>query len=122
MKMSRLTGAVQSGRMIDRLAMGMAVTSTLAVISTGAAQPLLSDNFDSFPFRIKVTNIGAANGYNFKFSASGGPVDFKAIFGFDYSTVSYPTNIPPAPHSSGTTKGLYLTVNKDGIGAVAALN
>jgi hexosaminidase len=83
---------------------------------------LFSDDFDSYPSPILVTNVGAINGYNLKFSAPGGAVDCKAIFGFDYSTVSYPTNIPSAPHSAGTTKGLYLTVNKDFVGAVAALN
>src|SRR5262245_47865413 len=121
MKMSRLTGRVQTGR-TRRLAVRIAFLSMLAVISTGTAQPLFSDNFDSVPSPIIVTNVGATNGYNFKYTASGGTFDFKAIFCFDYSTVSYPTNIPSAPHSSGTTEGLYLTVNKDVIGAVAALN
>jgi hexosaminidase len=86
------------------------------------AQTLFSDNFDSYGSPVTVTNVGATNGYNLKFSAALGPPDFKAIFGFDYSAVTYPTNIPPAPHSAGTSKGLYLTVNKDSIGAVAAVN
>src|SRR5215831_11128759 len=92
------------------------------IANRSSAQTLFSDNFDSYPTPVTVTNIGNTNGYNLKFSASLGPLDFKAIFGFDYSTVSYPTNIPSAPHSSGTTKGLYLTANKDAIGAVAAIN
>jgi hypothetical protein len=103
---------------------GLAVVflSTLTTLSAAAAQPLFSDNFDSLPSPITATNTGTTNGYTIKFSAPLGPVDFKAIFGFDYSAVTYPTNIPSAPHSSGTTKGLYLTANKDAIGAVAAVN
>jgi hypothetical protein len=70
-----------------------------------------------------VTNIGTTNGYKIVFRAATGPIDFKAIFGFDYSTVTYPTSIPSAPNSLGrTTKGLFLTVNKDATGAVAAVN
>jgi hexosaminidase len=99
-----------------------AVILVTAGVSTGESQVLFSDNFDSYPSPVIVTNVGATNAYNLNFSASGGAVDCKAIFGFDYSTVSYPTNIPSAPHSGGTTKGLYLTVNKDAVGAVAALN
>src|SRR6476620_11523582 len=86
------------------------------------AQILFSDNFDSYGSPSIVTNTTATNGYNLKFSAALGPQDFKAIFGFDYSAVTYPTNIPSAPHSTGTSKGLYLAVNKDSIGAVAAIN
>jgi hexosaminidase len=102
--------------------LGLAFLASYTFLSTSAAQPLFSDNFDSLASPIVVTNSGTTNGYNLKFSAALGPEDFKAIFGFDYSTVTYPTNIPPAPHSSGTTKGLYLTVNKDSIAAVAAVN
>ena len=94
----------------------------LAIASAVEAQPLFSDNFDSLAAPIVTTNTGVTNGYNLKFNAVAGPVDFKAIFGFDYSTVTYPTNVPSAPHSSGTTKGLYLTANKDSIGSVAAVN
>src|SRR5215469_1906350 len=102
--------------------LGLAFLAFFTFLSTGAGQPLFSDNFDSLASPIIVTNSGTTNGYNLKFSAALGPEDFKAIFGFDYSAVTYPTNIPPAPHSSGTTKGLYLTVNKDSIAAVAAVN
>lgn len=86
------------------------------------AQTLFSDNFDSYATPVTVTNVGTTNGYSLKFSAALGPTDFKTIFGFNYSTVTYPTNIPSAPHSSGTTKALYLTANKDSIGGVAAVN
>lgn len=104
------------------LVLGLAFLTSFTFFSAATAQPLFSDNFDSLSSPIVVTNSGTTNGYNLKFSAALGPEDFKAIFGFDYSTVTYPTNIPPAPHSSGTTKGLYLTVNKDSIAAVAAVN
>src|SRR5690349_16538262 len=85
-------------------------------------QTLFSDNFDAYGAPVTVTNAGVTNGYTIRTTAAFGPSDFKAIFGFDYSTVTYPTNIPVAPHSAGTSKALYLTANKDGIGAVAAVN
>jgi hypothetical protein len=46
------------------------------------------------------------------------PVDYTATFAYDYSALG----IPPAPHSSGDTLGLYLTVNKDTTAAAAAVN
>ena len=46
------------------------------------------------------------------------PSDYTAQFAYDYSSQS----IPPAPHSSGDTHGLFLTVNKDATGAAAAVN
>src|SRR5438067_6398711 len=96
----------------DCFALALAFAWLVTVVSTGRTQTLFSDNFDSFVSPVTVTNSGTTNGYNIKFSAALGPQDFKAIFGFDYSAVSYPTNIPFAPHSSGTSKGLYLTANK----------
>ena len=88
------------------------------------AQVLFSDNFDSFSSPSTITSGGSANGYSIRFSAVSGPEDFTATFGFDYSTVSFPVSIPPAPHSTGgTTKGLYLTANKaDTTGVAAAVN
>jgi len=95
-----------------------------SVISADAALAFgFVDNFDGYVTPVTVTNIGSTNGYKIFFNAASGPLDFSAIFGFDYSTVTFPTNIIPAPHSTGgTTKGLYLTVNKDGNGQVAAVN
>src|SRR5436305_12556098 len=104
MKTSRLMEA-QSTR---GFALGLCCLSMLMINSIAGAQPLFSDNFDSLGSPIIATNTGATYWYNLKFSAVAGPVDFKVIFGFDYSTVNYPTNIPSAPHSSGTSKGLYL--------------
>lgn len=83
----------------------------------------LSDDFDSYATPVIVTNTTITNGYKIVFNAASGPVDFKAIFGFDYSTVTYPTTIPPAPNTlGGTTRGLYLAVNKDTTAAAAAVN
>lgn len=94
------------------------ITSALASVSFG-----FSDNFDSYGTPSLVTAAGTTNGYKIVYRTAAGPVDFKAIFGFDYSTVTYPTNIPSAPHSvGGTTKGLYLTVNKDATAGAAAVN
>jgi photosystem II stability/assembly factor-like uncharacterized protein len=81
------------------------------------------DDFDGYVAPVVITNPATTNGYNIFFGAASGGYDFKAVFGFDYSMVVFPTNIPPAPHSSGTTKGLYLTVNKsDATAAAAAIN
>src|SRR5262245_3349380 len=60
----------------------------------------------------------SANWSVFGISATGATNDYTAQFAFDYSTQAYRFNgvtnhVPAAPHSSGTTKGLKLTVNKD---------
>ncbi|MBW8863530.1 MAG: immunoglobulin domain-containing protein [Verrucomicrobia bacterium] len=94
------------------------VTSSVALL----ALSFLAD-FDSYATPSIVTNVGTTDGYKIFFGADSGPVDFKAIFGFDYSTVTLPTNIPSAPHSiGGTTKGLYLSVNKDATGIAAGVD
>jgi len=87
------------------------------------AQILFSDNFDSFSTPVTVIAPATTNGYKIVFGPSTSAVDFSAVFGFDYSTVTTPTTIPSAPNSAGgTTKGLLLTVNKDATGAAAAVN
>ena len=87
------------------------------------AQILFSDNFDSYSTPSTVIATATTNGYKIVFGPSTSAVDFKAVFGFDYSTVTTPTPIPSAPNSTGgTTKGLLLTVNKDATGAAAAVN
>jgi len=95
------------------------VTSSVAVLGL-----TLADDFDSYVSTSVVTNTGITNGYKILFGAASGGIDFKAVFGFDYSTVKVPTNIPSAPHSTGgTTRGLYLTVNKaDATAQAAAVN
>jgi hexosaminidase len=103
-------------------ALAFCIAFLVATASSINAQTLFSDNFDSYAIPVTVTNAVTTNGYVIRTTAAFGPQDFKAIFGFDYSTISYPTNIPSAPHAAGTKKALYLTANKDGIGAVAAVN
>lgn len=95
-----------------------------SAISSDAVLALrFADDFDNYPAPVTVTSPATTNGYNILFNAASGPVDFTAIFGFDYSTVTFPTNIISAPHSTGgTTKGLYLTVNKDANGQTSAVN
>ena len=95
------------------------VTSSVAGLTLGFA-----DDFDNYSSPSTVTAAGKTNGYKIFFGAASGGVDFMAIFGFDYSTVTSPTTIPSAPHSSGgTTRGLFLTANKfDATPAVAAVN
>jgi photosystem II stability/assembly factor-like uncharacterized protein len=93
-------------------------TGSLAWLSLGFAE-----DFDSYPVPVTITAPATTNGYRIFFGADSGPTDFKAVFGFDYSTVTFPTNIPSAPRSvGGTTKGLFLTVNKDPTGIAAAVN
>ena len=95
------------------------ITSSVAVLTLGFA-----DDFDSYAVPSVVTNPVTTNGYKIFFGATSGGYDFKTVFGFDYSTVTFPTNIPVAPHSiGGTRKGLYLTANKaDATAAAAAVN
>ena len=103
----------------------MVVTNIAGVVTSSAAFLTLgfADDFDSYATPVVVTNPATTNGYKIFYSAASGGADFKAIFGFDYSTVTSPTIIPPAPNSSGTTKGLYVTVNKfDANAAAAAVN
>lgn len=94
------------------------VTSAVATLSVGFA-----DNFDNYATPSIVTSAAITNGYRIVYRSIASGFDFKAIFGFDYSTVTYPTSIPPAPNSvGGTTKGLFLTVNKDATAGAAAVN
>lgn len=94
------------------------VTSAVATLTFGFA-----DDFDNFAAPSIVTNAGTTNGYKLVYRSAASGFDFTAIFGFDYSSVTYPTSIPPAPHSvGGTTKGLYLTVNKNANPGAAAVN
>src|SRR2546422_481305 len=101
----------------SRVRRGILAASFLCAANFASGQVLWSDDFENLPSPITVTNSGTTNGYNIRFSAPNGIERFTAIFGFDYSTVNYPVQIPPAPHSSRfTTKGLFLTVNKDPLG------
>jgi hypothetical protein len=96
-----------------------AVTSAVATLGVLPA-PLFQDDFDRFDSPSIVTSATTTNGYKILFNAASGGEDFKAIFGFDYSAVTYPFPIPPSPHSTGTSKGLLLSVNKADVTAAAA--
>jgi len=71
---------------------------------------LFSDNF----------NTDSSANWNLFFADTNNPPnpDYSALFAFDYSS----QGIPPAPHGSGDTLGLFLTVNKDPTPTAAALN
>ena len=97
---------------------GGSVTSSAAVLTLGFV-----DDFDTYISPSTVIAPVTTNGYKIFFGADSGAMDFKAVFGFDYSTVSFPASIPSAPHSiGGTTRGLFLTVNKDATGIAAGVN
>lgn len=95
-------------------AIWLASSACLTLSNLATAQLLFSDNFDSFGAPSDITASGTANGYNIKFSNAAGTENFHAVFGFDYSAITYPLSIPSAPNSTGgSTKGLFLTVNKN---------
>lgn len=99
------------------------VTSSVAALSVLTAITIYQENFDSYGSPVTVTAPDTTNGFKILFGPASGVTDFTAIFGFDYSSVTLPTSIPSAPHSTnGTTKGLSLTVNKDGTGTACAVN
>ncbi|MCO5052564.1 MAG: immunoglobulin domain-containing protein [Verrucomicrobiae bacterium] len=94
------------------------VTSATARLALGFV-----DDFEAYDTLIEVTSPAITNGYKIVYRSAASGFDFQAIFGFDYSSVAFPTEIPPAPHSAnGTTKGLFLTVNKDATPGAAAVN
>lgn len=87
--------------------------SITLVDADGPAETVLfSDNF----------NTDSSANWNLFYAATNSDVqDYTATFAFDYSL----QNIPPAPHGSGDTHGLFLTVNKDpdaNSASAAALN
>lgn len=91
-----------------------------------SAQTIFSDNFDYYTSSNKVVAAGGptTNGYSILFGPAAGTsaVDFTAVFGFDYSKVTFPIHIPSAPNSGGSTKGLFLTANKDATGVACGVN
>ncbi|MCI0333868.1 MAG: LamG domain-containing protein [Planctomycetes bacterium] len=99
----------------------LVVVGVCAVISTpniAYSITLFSDNFDSTPLAT-VTTSTTSSGYKVvgRLSEPTNPIleDHRVIFGYDYgSPVATPVAIPPAPNSiGGTTKGLYITTNKN---------
>jgi GH25 family lysozyme M1 (1,4-beta-N-acetylmuramidase) len=98
-------------------------TSAVALLNVLTPITLYQETFDGYSSPSTVLAPDTTNGFKILFNGDVGSTDFTAIFGFDYSTVTTPTTIPSAPHSTGgTTKGLYLAVNKDATAAVAAVN
>jgi len=71
---------------------------------------LFSDNF----------NTDSSANWNLFFADTNNPPiqDYVATFAFDYSG----QNIPPAPHGSGDSLGLFIQINKDATPTAAALN
>jgi len=94
--------------------------NTAATTLTLQAEPpgtvLYSDDFENEP---------SGNNWQVAFqSYTNGSTDFNVVFGYNYNSgsVGNLSAIPAAPHSTnGTTKGLYMTVNKNA-GISAGLN
>ena len=90
--------------------------TTLTLEATPPGTLLFSDDFDNDP-----------SGSNWKVafqSYTNGSTDYNVVFGYDYNSGSIGnlSSIPAAPHSTnGSTKGLYMTVNKNA-GVSAGLN
>jgi hypothetical protein len=90
-----------------------ATTITLEAAPPGTV--LYSDDFENDP---------VGTNWNVLFqSYTNGSSDYSVIFGYDYTSGSVGNllPIPPAPHSTTDTKGLYMTVNKNA-GVSAGLN
>ncbi len=81
---------------------------TLVDANTAPETVLFADNF----------NTDSSASWNVLWAANDFVPDYTAAFAFDYSSQA----IPPAPHGSGDTLGLFLTANKDATGAAAAVN
>jgi photosystem II stability/assembly factor-like uncharacterized protein len=125
-----LSGATQSGftftngQPTNAGNYSVVVTNNLGSVTSAVAVVTFqySSDFDGFSAPVTVTDVGTTNGFNILFDNLPEAPDFTAIFGFDYSQVTFPTNIPPAPHNTGHfNRGLYLTVNKN-YGFAAAVN
>jgi hypothetical protein len=90
-------------------------TGTIVDDEGPAETVLFSENFDS---------ADSSTNWNVFFAAETNQApDFTVTFGYDYSIAQglLPA-IPSAPHSAGDTHGVFMTVNKDGDPAAAALN
>ncbi|HZR16911.1 MAG TPA: hypothetical protein VFE51_06245 [Verrucomicrobiae bacterium] len=90
--------------------------TTLTQEGLPAGTVLFSDDFENDP---------SGSNWQVAFqSYTNGSTDYNLVFGYDYSSGSIGnlSPIPPAPHSTnGTTKGVYMTVNKNA-GVSAGLN
>lgn len=81
---------------------------TLVDANSPSGAVLYSENFDT---------DSSAN-WTLFFASNDGVPDYSATFAYDYSA----QGIPPAPHGTGDTLGLFLTANKDTTGTAAAIN
>ena len=65
-------------------------------------------------------NTDSSPNWSLFFASSPDPTaDYIATFAYDYGAIN---GLPAAPHSPGSTLGLFMTVNKDGTPSAAALN
>ncbi|MFM1769071.1 MAG: hypothetical protein RJA22_1600 [Verrucomicrobiota bacterium] len=83
-------------------------TGTIVDDDEAAAMVLFSDNFE--------TDSSAA--WTERYGSTNGVLDRTVQWSFDYSLLG----VPPAPRSGGTTRGLYVTVNKDPSPVAAGIN
>ncbi len=85
-----------------------------------AAVTIRDDEADEFPVLFTDDfDADHSSSYTVVFGADNGVDDKLVDFNFDYSTAG----IPSAPHSTGgTTRGLKVTVNKDGTASAAGVN
>jgi len=95
---------------------------TNSTLTAGATGTIVDDEqpAETVLFADDFTTDTSAN-WTLRFTDANSPAieDYTAVFGFDYSQ----SGIPPAPHSSGDTLGLLLTVNKnDSTASAAGLN
>jgi hypothetical protein len=97
--------------------LGLAAVA-LALPLSAQSQVLFSDDFQT---------DSSTNWKIYGISGNGVTADYSAQFAFNYSTQTYRFNgvtnfIPPSPNSGATTKGLKVTVNKDGNANIAAVS
>ena len=108
--------------------MNQLITKSLATVVLGvgisgsswraSAQTLFLDDFQT---------DSSANWSIYGISGIGVTNDYSAQFAFDYGTQTYRYNgvtnfVPSSPNSGGTTKGLKVTVNKNGNSSIAAVS
>jgi hypothetical protein len=85
-----------------------AASVTLVDATSPPATVLFTDSF----------NTDSSANWTLFFASNDGVPDYTAAFAYDYSA----QGIPPAPHGTGDTLGLFLTANKDTAGTAAAIN
>ena len=97
-----------------------------AVFAVGAGAMINAHSAETVLFEERFETDTSANWTVIGDSPTDTP-DHSAIFAFDYSTNTYVANsvtgtIPPAPNSTGTSRGLRLSVNKDATAENAAVS